>query len=527
MESASRTARQGKFEIVAESEIPFPPSLAPGEGTPLLVGGWCRSTVGSPSIKKIEISVDGYRSKPMSFGLPRKDVYRQALAEGAEPDQAMAAFKSGFAAIAEVPAGAAGRTVPVEVIGISPSGDEASAPLGELALMSNPEPGEEVPWQEGEAGPRIAICMATYSPDPTKFSRQIDSLKAQTHRNWFCLISDDQSSPESLELIGRTIGGDPRFKISPASGRLGFYSNFERALEMVPDSAELIALSDQDDRWEPDKLSALIQAVSPEGTTLAYSNSRVVAEDGRVIHPSYWSLGRHNNHANLGSLIVANTITGAASIFKPEVLRLALPFPHTPVNCFHDHWIACVALALGKIAYVDRPLYDYVQHEEAVIGFDQAQSGLNAGRSRPISSFRATLRDTASSDSIDPAEATAIRLSTPAMDYYFGSTRMSVLAAALRMRCGDHLTGAKRRMVDRLETVDQNSLSFAYLLARRFRRFVGRNETTDIERTRAKGLLWRRGIQLRARFEKDPDRIVNDARVPVLQEALPGEAARL
>jgi len=527
MESATRKVRDGGFEIVAESEIPFPPSLAVGEGTPLLVGGWCRPAVGSQPVRRIEIAVDGHRSKPMSYGLPRKDVFRQALAEGADADEAMASFRSGFAAIAEVPKTASGRTVNVEVIGISRSGSESVKPLGELTLMPNPQPGHDVPWPQGETGPRVAICMATYSPDPEMLSRQIDSLKSQTHRNWFCLISDDQSSPQSLELLERTIGDDPRFRISPAPDRLGFYSNFERALEMVPDSAELIALSDQDDRWESDKLSALIQAVSAKDTTLAYSNSRVVAEDGRVIHPSYWSLGRHNNHSNLGSLIVANTITGAASIFKPEVLRFALPFPHTPVNCFHDHWIACVALSLGKIVYVDRPLYDYVQHDEAVIGFDQAQSGLNSRRSRPISSLKATLRDTASSDSIDPAEATAIRLSTPAMEYYFGSTRMSVLAAALRMRCGNNLTGSKRRMVERLETVDQSSLSFAYLLARRFRRFVGRNETTDIERTRAKGLLWRRVIQIRARFEKNPDRIVNDARVPVLQDALPGEAARL
>ena len=251
----------------------------------------------------------------------------------------------------------------------------------------------------------------------------------------------------------------------------------------------------------------------------------MVAEDGRVLHPSYWSLGRSNNHSNIGSLIVANTITGAASMFKPEVLRLALPFPHTPVNCFHDHWIACIALAIGKIAYVDRPLYDYVQHEEAVIGFDTAMGGLNKGRAKPLRSLLATLRDTASSSSPDPARVAASRLLP--MDYYFGSTRMTVLAAAVRMRCGNRLVGSKRRAVRHLETADQSLVSFLYLLGRRFRRFAGRNETTDIERTRAKGLLWRRIIQSRARFERDPERFTSDARVPKLQEALPGEAARL
>ena len=47
---------------------------------------------------------------------------------------------------------------------------------------------------------------------------------------------------------------------------------------------------------------------------------------------------------------------------------LALPFPDTPGLQFHDHWLALVALAAGEVAYVDRPLYDYVQHAGAVFG---------------------------------------------------------------------------------------------------------------------------------------------------------------
>ena len=39
---------------------------------------------------------------------------------------------------------------------------------------------------------------------------------------------------------------------------------------------------------------------------------------------------------------------------------------------FHDHWLAVVAMARGEIAYVDEPLYDYVQHHDAVIGHSMA-----------------------------------------------------------------------------------------------------------------------------------------------------------
>ncbi len=57
-------------------------------------------------------------------------------------------------------------------------------------------------------------------------------------------------------------------------------------------------------------------------------------------------------------------MTGAASLFRRELLEDALPFPPAQFAHFHDHWIGLTALALGDIAFVDRPLYDYVQHGE-------------------------------------------------------------------------------------------------------------------------------------------------------------------
>src|ERR671933_177634 len=63
----------------------------------------------------------------------------------------------------------------------------------------------------------------------------------------------------------------------------------------------------------------------------------------------------------------SSAISGS-STSRREMLRYALPFPDIPGWQFHDHWLALVALATGRIAYVDRPLYDYVQHAGAVFG---------------------------------------------------------------------------------------------------------------------------------------------------------------
>jgi hypothetical protein len=211
----------------------------------------------------------------------------------------------------------------------------------------------------------LAVCMATFEPDPALFRAQVESLRAQTDTDWVCVVSDDGSAPERLERIRAELGDDPRFLLSQAPERQGFYRNFERAMRLAPASARLIALCDQDDRWHPDKLATLRTAIG--GAALVYSDQRLVDAGGRVLRETMWE-GRANNHDDLVSMLIANSITGAAMLMRREVAELALPFPDTPAHAFHDAWLAAVALAAGDVAYVDRPLYDYVQHRGAIFG---------------------------------------------------------------------------------------------------------------------------------------------------------------
>ena len=214
--------------------------------------------------------------------------------------------------------------------------------------------------------PLVAICMATYDPPPELFERQIQSILAQTHTNWICIVTDDGSPPEAFIRVAALADRDPRFRVYRNPTRLGFYHNFERCLALVPADAEFIALSDHDDDWRPDKLQSLLGAFDAD-TTLVYSDMRIVNAEGECLSETYWTT-RRNNFTNLVSLLVANTITGAASVFRRCLLDYILPFPDRHGNVYHDQWIGAVALALGKVAYVNRPLYDYVQHGRNVIG---------------------------------------------------------------------------------------------------------------------------------------------------------------
>ncbi len=216
--------------------------------------------------------------------------------------------------------------------------------------------------------PLVAICMATYAPKPDSFFRQLESIICQSHENWVLLIVDDASPEVDWTTLETLRSSDPRrIHLFKHRDNLGFYNNFERALSYVPENADFIAFADQDDIWYPDKLQKLISKLQQEHAVLAYSDMRVVHESGEVLSDTYWQ-GRKNEYRDFDTLLMANTVTGAASVFERELLDTLLPFPKRIGDAFHDHWLACTALTVGKIAYVNTPLYDYIQYGDSVIG---------------------------------------------------------------------------------------------------------------------------------------------------------------
>ena len=174
-----------------------------------------------------------------------------------------------------------------------------------------------------------AICMATYEPDGELFAAQVESIRAQTVTDWICMISDDGSSPEAQARIESAIDGDERFRLLSSGRRLGFYLNFERVLSQVPAGTEHVALADQDDRWSPGKLEALHTAIGP--APLAYGDARIVDREGRVLAPTFWS-ERRPNDGDLASLLFANSVTGAAALFRRDCSTVRFPFRASPAG---------------------------------------------------------------------------------------------------------------------------------------------------------------------------------------------------
>ena len=84
-------------------------------------------------------------------------------------------------------------------------------------------------------------------------------------------------------LVAEIVGDDPRFEVIGWDDNLGFYLNFERLLLAVPDDAAWVALSDQDDRWYPDKLERLVPLLDETHAGHRPGPSGRVAETGGLL----------------------------------------------------------------------------------------------------------------------------------------------------------------------------------------------------------------------------------------------------
>src|SRR4051794_12841846 len=366
-------------DLEVDLEVPLPETIPAGRATAVFCFGTCFHR--RQAVERLEIIVGGVAHEPTAWGMPRLDLFRAlhpSIAKGEEPlkerdplsgeDPECRSYRSGFWATVPVAPQDPGTAVDVGVSVELADGRRTVAPLGAIAV------GE--PARPSRGGSQIAVCMATFDPDPELFRAQVDTIRAQTDSDWICLISDDCSRRDRFAALQEVVSGDPRFVVSRSPRRLGFYRNFERLLELIPPEAGLVALADQDDRWHPQKLESLRREIG--GAQLIYSDQRIVDDTGTVLAGTYWT-ARRNNHTNLLSLLMANTITGAASLFRRELLEFALPFPETPGKQYHDHWLGLVALATGRVSYLDRPLYDYVQHGTAALGHADANVGFQGG----------------------------------------------------------------------------------------------------------------------------------------------------
>jgi len=210
--------------------------------------------------------------------------------------------------------------------------------------------------------------MATYNGE--KYLReQVDSLRAQSYPSLEFIFVDDASSDSSLEILQQYASQDERIRLVVNPVNQGLLATFERGIQEA--KGELIALSDQDDVWMPNKISLLAAAIGRN--SMIYADSALTDATGAVT-------GKFSDRNQLGDYpsalhyVFGTKAMGHTMLFKREIIDIALPFPD---YVGHDYILGFAAAALNGVSYFQATLVNYRQHSSNTMGADLSKGKKN------------------------------------------------------------------------------------------------------------------------------------------------------
>ncbi|CAI3633803.1 rhamnosyltransferase [Clostridium neonatale] len=215
--------------------------------------------------------------------------------------------------------------------------------------------------------PLVSILLAVYKPNEKWLIEQLVSLNEQSYNNLELLVYDDcPEHPVNEELFNSNITNFS-FKIIRRLENKGSNIAFEELTRVG--NGEYFAYCDQDDIWEKDKISLMMEKFNDEDVTLVCSDLSIIDENSKKTHESIRDIRKRivykSGYGLAKDLLISNFVTGCAMIVRKDIALKSIPFLDELV---HDQWIAIIAALNGKIEFIDERLVKYRQHSSNQTG---------------------------------------------------------------------------------------------------------------------------------------------------------------
>ena len=203
---------------------------------------------------------------------------------------------------------------------------------------------------------RVSVAMAVYNGEK-HLKEQIDSITCQLLPQDELVISYDNSTDNSLNIIKAYTSKDQRIRYYKNEIRPGVVKNFENAVTYC--TGEIIFYSDQDDVWMPDKIEKVLNKFEDPKVTVVIHDSSLTDEELNITHPSTFKL--RNGNTNLFKNLIRLSYIGCCLAFRSEMKKVVLPIP--TIYRSHDWWTGSICSCYGKMEKIDEALILHRLHE--------------------------------------------------------------------------------------------------------------------------------------------------------------------
>jgi glycosyltransferase involved in cell wall biosynthesis len=211
--------------------------------------------------------------------------------------------------------------------------------------------------------PTVTVVVTCYRQSAF-VCEALDSVAAQTSTDWELIVTDDGSDDDSAATIRAWADmADRPVTLVLRDDNHGLTRTLNEVLPRC--RGTYLAYLGGDDRWAPEKLARLVAALdaAPEAA-VAYSDARLVDEDGAEIAPSYLAERGHLPAPEgevFDVLLRNNVIVASAAVYRRAAIEAVggwdadLPF---------EDWDLLLRLAdRWPVAYVPGALVDYRLHD--------------------------------------------------------------------------------------------------------------------------------------------------------------------
>lgn len=132
--------------------------------------------------------------------------------------------------------------------------------------------------------PKVSIITPVYNSE--KFlSECIDSVLAQTYRNWEQIFIDDQSIDASVAIIESYQKKDERFILIKSEKNNG--AGKSRNFGIKQAAGRIIAFLDSDDIWLPEKLEKHVAFMISQKAAFSHTSYGFIDEKSNIINKTY------------------------------------------------------------------------------------------------------------------------------------------------------------------------------------------------------------------------------------------------
>lgn len=196
--------------------------------------------------------------------------------------------------------------------------------------------------------------MCTYNGE--KFlQEQLETIVAQTYPIYELIIQDDHSTDGTLSLLWRYENRYPFIHVYQNETQKGINNNFLSAIERA--TGDYIAISDQDDLWELDKIERQVHTIGE--SLLSAGLTRPFSQKGSdaIVH-----FDNRSPNIHLERILYTSMVAGHTMMFRKELINCIPDIYYWLDHIMYDHLFQIVAATYESINYCPHILVNQRKH---------------------------------------------------------------------------------------------------------------------------------------------------------------------